>query len=262
MMTRRTFMRSLGKGTFAIAVLGVAACASDSSSTTGAPNTEPTPTTGGPEPTATTGPPPTDPETTTAIPTTWERVDLGFVSAYIIARGERAVVVDTGVAGSDWPIEAALGRVGLGWDNVDHVIITHLHGDHQGSLGAVLTLSPDALGYAGEADLSGIESPRPLTAVGDGDEVFGLQIIETPGHTAGSISVLDPVGGVLVAGDALNFDGDRVTSANPQFTDDLALANESAAKLAGFDFEVLLTGHSEPVLENAASLVADYAASV
>ena len=120
----------------------------------------------------------------------------------------------------------------------------------------------DARGYAGEADLSGIDSPRPLTSVGDGDEVFGLQIIETPGHTAGSISVLDPVGGVLVAGDALNFDGERVTSANPQFTDDLALANASAAKLAGFDFEVLLTGHSEPVLENASGLVADYASSV
>ena len=45
----------------------------------------------------------------------WTRVNLGFVSAYILVRGGEAAIVDTGVAGSARAIEAALGAVGLDW---------------------------------------------------------------------------------------------------------------------------------------------------
>ena len=60
-------------------------------------------------------------------------MNLGFVSAYILVRGGEAVIVDTGVAGSDDDIETALGGIGLGWADVGHVILTHKHGDHAGA---------------------------------------------------------------------------------------------------------------------------------
>ena len=41
---------------------------------------------------------------------TWQRVDLGFVSAYVLVRGGQALVVDTGVGGSAGAIEDLLGR--------------------------------------------------------------------------------------------------------------------------------------------------------
>ena len=60
-------------------------------------------------------------------------------------------------------------------------------------------------------------------------QFFGLEIIETPGHTIGHISVFDRVGGLLVAGDALNGGGaSGVTGPNPRFPSDLTAANASA----------------------------------
>src|SRR6185436_8647609 len=172
--------------------------------------------------------------------------NLGFVSAYILVRGGEAAIVDTGVGGSADEIEASLTKVGLGWPAVGHLILTHHHGDHIGSAADVMTRAPDAASYAGAEDIPAISVPRPLTAVGDGDEVFGLQVVTTPGHTAGSISVLDTAGGLLVAGDALRTDAGKPAPPGPQFTVDMAQAKQSIVKLGGLTFDTLLVGHGEP----------------
>ena len=173
------------------------------------------------------------------------------------------MIVDTGVGGSEGAIEAALGEIGLGWGDVSGLVVTHLHPDHQGSVPAVIAATTESLlWYAGAADLAGIDAPTEGQAVGDGDTVgTGLQIIETPGHTAGHISVLDPAAGILVAGDALNGANGGVAGPNPDFSDDMRLANASVSKLAGFDYEVALFGHGEPVTAGASGLVAELAES-
>ena len=188
---------------------------------------------------------------------TWERVNLGFVSAYIWRAAARPPIVDTGTAGSEGDIGAALERIGLGWDAVGHVIVTHRHSDHVGGLGPVLqALRPEAIGYAGAEDIPAIPAPESLVAVADGDDVFGLTIIATPGHTPGHISVLDKVGGILIAGDALGTTAGQVTGPNPQFTPDMDTAFESVAKLGTFQFETLLVGHGDPIVSGASDLVA------
>ena len=164
------------------------------------------------------------------------RVDLGFVSAYIVVRGAEAAVVDTGVAGSESAIEAALGTADLGWDSVAHVILTHHHPDHVGSMPAVMTAAPGATAYIGEADLDNISGPREPVAVKDGDEVFGLNVIGTPGHTAGHISLWDPAASVLIAGDALNGDNGGVGEPNPQFSENHDEALATVGKMAGFEY--------------------------
>ena len=68
----------------------------------------------------------------------WTRVNLGFVSAYILVHGGEAAIVDTGVEGSGDAIAAALTGIGLDWPAVAHVILTHNHGDHAGSAADVL----------------------------------------------------------------------------------------------------------------------------
>ena len=98
--------------------------------------------------------------------------------------------------------------------------------------------------------------------MGDGDRVFDLDIIATPGHTPGHISVLDSVGGLLVAGDALNGSDGRVIGANPDFTADILIADQSIAKLASFTYETVVFGHGEPVLSGASQQVANLAASL
>ncbi len=246
------FLFELGRGAFAVAVLGATALACDSGA-----RQDGQPTSGGPTPSD--GP---DPTTGGEGPVSYERVALGFVSAYILFRGGETAVVDTGVGGSAPQIEAGLEAAALSWDAVGHVILTHLHPDHIGSLGDVMEAAPAATGYAGEGDIGQIPSPRPLVAVADGDEVFGLRIVGTPGHTPGHICVFDPVGGLLVAGDALIGAGGGVAGPNPRFTSDLATAHDSVKKLATLGFEVALFGHGEPVEAGASTAVAELAAGL
>ena len=260
LVTRRTFLVRAGTGTFALAVVGIAGCAPAgaspapaASSPTAYPPSLPPGASDAPASDAPSSP------ASGAGGVAWHRVNLGFVSAYVLVRSGEAAVVDTGVAGSEGDIEAALAAAGLGWDAVGHVILTHLHPDHIGSAAAVMTAAADATGYAGAADIPAISVPRPLTAVGDGDRVFDLRIVATPGHTPGHISVLDDVGGILVAGDALNTAGGRATGPNPQFTPDMEAAMASVAKLAGFGFETLLVGHGDPVTSGASAQVAELA---
>ena len=258
---RRTFIADLGKGAFALAVVSVAACSpgsqttprpSASASAAGSPS-------GGPgsvppaEPSAAGSPPGDD--------LTWQRVNLGFVSAYVLVRGGQAAVVDTGVGGSAGSIEEALAGIGLEWSAVGDLILTHKHNDHVVSLAEVIDAAPDATGYAGAEDIPSISAPRPITEVGDGDTGFGLQSVTTPGHTPGSISVHDAASGILVAGDALRVEGGKPTLPGAQFTEDMDEAKRSVAKLGGLTFETLLVGHGEPIEGGASAAVAELAAS-
>jgi glyoxylase-like metal-dependent hydrolase (beta-lactamase superfamily II) len=265
------FLTDLGRGAAAVAVLGlagsaVAACGPANSTATpgaiGQPST-------GPSSQPSTAPPSIDagPSTPSASGVTgggplapggtaWRRVNLGFVSAFLLIRDGEGVIIDTGVAGSDDEIYAAMTELGLDWSDIGNVILTHRHPDHAGSIDAILAAAPDAVGWIGAADLAGVTTARPLTAVADGDEVFGLTIVATPGHTPGHISVFDKVGGVLVAGDALGTVGGPLAGSNPQFTADAAAARASVVKLGKLKFETLLVGHGEPILTGASAQVA------
>jgi glyoxylase-like metal-dependent hydrolase (beta-lactamase superfamily II) len=194
-------------------------------------------------------------------PLGWERVDLGGVSAYVLVRGREAAVVDTGVPGSATAIGAVLRAAGPGWAGVRHVLVTHHHPDHAGSIGAVLQRATRATAYAGTADLDRIRAPRRLRAVGDGAEVFGLRVVATPGHTDGHICVYDSGTRVLVAGDALtNTAG--LAGSNPQFTADPAAAERSVRKLARLRPGTILMGHGAPVERGAADLLSRLASAL
>lgn len=251
--SRRAFLTDLGRTSAGLLVVGpvAAACASDADA--------PDPVVDGDGDVAVTAGAAAT-ETTTDVasagaggdqalgPTvTASLVDLGFVAAYVLSRAGAATVVDTGVAESEPAILQVLEELGLGWGDVEHVILTHGHGDHVGSLAAVAELAAGAALHAGAADIPSVQAPRDIAAVGDGDRVFDLDIIETPGHTAGHISVYDPAGRLLVVGDALVGEGGGLAPPPARFTADMAVAGESVAKLAGYDVERVLVGHGFPV---------------
>ncbi|HJR87250.1 MAG TPA: MBL fold metallo-hydrolase [Acidimicrobiia bacterium] len=263
-VNRRLFLAQVGKGTLALAVFGACGDTGGSGGTPSTSSAGPSTTSGA----TTSSPAASSPATSSASTTSpvaqpqFQRVNLGFVSAYIVVRGSEAAIVDTGVSGSEGDIEAALGEVGLGWNQVGHVILTHRHPDHQGSAPAVLEAASGAIGYAGEGDLDSITAPRELTSVVDGDSVFGLDVVGTPGHTAGHICLLDPQMGVLVAGDALVGAEGGVAAPDPQFSSDHDEALRSVEKLAGLVYEQILFGHGEPVTSGGSGLVADLAAGL
>lgn len=249
-LSRRSFVTQLSRSAFGLLVVGVAATSCGSDVDQGSDAASPSP--------GTTGDGGTDGDDAAAGSGTaveWTRVDLGFVSAYVLVRSGEAAVVDTGVEGSEGDITAALATAGVGWADVGSVILTHRHPDHVGSVPAVLERATEATPYAGVEDIPAITSPRSITAVSDGDTVFGLDVVATPGHTAGHISVLDPVGGLLVAGDALNGSDGGIIGPNPQFTDDMDVALRSVDKLAELEFETAVFGHGDPVTSGAAAQV-------
>ena len=261
---RRTFIADLGKGAFALAIVGLAACspsaqatarpsASAAGSTPGASGSDPASA----SPTAAGSPPGAVPPARDEL--TWQRVNLGFVSAYVLVRGGQVAIVDTGVGGSAGSIEGALAGIGLEWSAVGEVILTHKHNDHVGSLADIMELAPDATGYAGAEDIPSITTPRAINPVGDGDTVFGLQVVTTPGHTPGSISVYDAANGIVVAGDALIVEGGSPNYPGAQFTEDMDEARQSVAKLGELTFETLLVGHGEPIEGGASAAVAELA---
>ena len=87
--------------------------------------------------------------------------------------------------------------------------------------------------------------------------MFGLRVIDTPGHTPGSISVLDPGIGLLIAGDALtgNSDGTALSGPNQRFTSDMDTGHRSILKLAGYEVEAVGMGHGQPVTDDAGTLL-------
>jgi glyoxylase-like metal-dependent hydrolase (beta-lactamase superfamily II) len=261
LINRRMAIAEMGKTGLAIVVLGTAAC-SDPEAQTSTTSTAAFSSTAPPATTATTQAPAATStsvagtSTIAGASTAFERANLEFVSAYILYRGGEAALVDTGVGGSGAAIQVALGRAGLEWGAIGHVILTHKHPDHVGSVDTVMGQSTGATLYAGAADIPEIRSEVTPQAVADGETVFDLQIIATPGHTPGHICVLDPVAGILVTGDALVGTPDGVGLPDPSFSEDMTAATESVAKLAGFDYEIALFGHGEPLLEGASAAVA------
>jgi glyoxylase-like metal-dependent hydrolase (beta-lactamase superfamily II) len=180
----------------------------------------------------------------------------GFTTAYLLIAGNEAALVDTGVAGSAERIGEVAREAGLSWDGIKHVILTHHHPDHAGSVGEVLGLAPAATVWAGAADIPSIQAAQNIQPAADGDEVFGLRIVATPGHTAGHISVYDPHASALILGDAAVNVGGTLAAPSERFTADMAQAQESLRKIAGLAFETAWFMHGEPIQGGASAAFA------
>jgi hydroxyacylglutathione hydrolase len=127
---------------------------------------------------------------------------------------------DTGVTASIDVPEADKVRVALkekGW-KLTHILTTHHHNDHTaGNLEIKAETGCVIIGPRAEAaKIPGID-----TQVGQGDRFklgsFEVEVLDTPGHTAGHISYVVPAAGVAFVGDTLFAMGcGRVIEGNPE----------------------------------------------
>lgn len=76
-------------------------------------------------------------------------MDSGFLrpwlaAVHLIVEGDRAAIVDTATNAAVPRVLAALGAKGIAPEQVDYVILTHIHLDHAGGAGLLMTKLPNA----------------------------------------------------------------------------------------------------------------------
>jgi glyoxylase-like metal-dependent hydrolase (beta-lactamase superfamily II) len=267
--SRRTFLRDLGHGAFALTVIGLTGCARQAPGSFDPPGTfDPLTYVGNldeieafwcdsdlPSPTASQGP--SGSAVRDSMP--WARIGDMRGSGYVLVRGGEATVLNTGPWCVPDVIEGALMAVGLDSFAVGSVIVTHKHPDHWVGLTSALERAADADVFAGAADIPHIASRRPIVAVGAGDRVMDLAIIPTPGHTPGHLAVHDEAAGVLVVGDAIGNHPEKGLLLLGT-SEDVPRAQASVGILAGLSFDTLLPGHGDPIVGRAWEELTEYLA--
>ena len=96
---------------------------------------------------------------------------------------------------------------------------------------------------------------EPDIVLKENADITGFKIINTPGHSEGSISIYLP-GKVIFVGDALTSDA----KGNPKrpvkaLAADMVQAKASVTMIAGLEYDTLLVGHGAPVTSEASTKV-------
>jgi hydroxyacylglutathione hydrolase len=166
-------------------------------------------------------------------------------------------------------------------------VLTHAHPDHQGATHELCERLNIPL-WCGELDAEAAEQPerirdsqpqalinrlifRAFAGPGhpvarrlrEGDEVAGFKVLDTPGHSAGHITLWRESDRVAIAGDVVN--GMNLLTSIPglheppkKFTPDPARNRESIKRLASLEPRLVLFGHGPP-LKHAASKLSSFA---
>lgn len=148
---------------------------------------------------------------------------LGLVNAFLVGEDDGLTLVDTLIAGSAKAILAKAEALGA---PIVRIVLTHAHGDHVGSLDKlvaqlgpgveVLVTARDAKlldkdrsnepGEPADAKVPPGGAPgtrtKPTRTISPGERIGSLEVVASPGHTPGHISLLDTRDRTLIAGDA------------------------------------------------------------
>lgn len=186
---------------------------------------------------------------------------LGFCAVTLIDTGDRKILVDVAQNARRPLVVERLAERGLKPTDIDTVIMTHAHWDHL--LNADLFEHAEFVVHSDERDY--VRSPHPndwatplytnaiverlrVREVREGDTVApGITIIETPGHTVGSLSVLvdTPDGRLCICGDALPHARSIFTEMPFIIFGQEEDARRSIAKIKDAS-EVIYPGHDRP----------------
>jgi glyoxylase-like metal-dependent hydrolase (beta-lactamase superfamily II) len=165
-------------------------------------------------------------------------VDASSSVTLVEAAGKR-IIVDTGSPRDVDRLQLALKSMMVRPPDVDIVVNTHLHIDHCGCN----ELFSNALVYAHKLEEPPIGSTRISGAV---TLVPGVELVPTPGHTRGSISVfVTSDKKYAICGDAIPAKGNYETHVPPFIAFDKELASKSMDMILGWA-EMVVPGHDEP----------------
>jgi glyoxylase-like metal-dependent hydrolase (beta-lactamase superfamily II) len=207
------------------------------------------------------------------------------VNVIVVRDDDGITLIDSGL---DRPgLTARLARLGIAPSQVTRILLTHAHPDHAGGVAQLRRAGSSAPVAFGVGDLEvgrgSIAPPEPelltarllsrvpkpgawgrttavpdATALEDGQQLDiagGLEVIATPGHTAGHVAFHLPARDLVVGGDVV-FNVFRLRP-SPAFLCWRTAPNlASVARLAELGAGTLALAHGAPVTEDASARLA------
>jgi glyoxylase-like metal-dependent hydrolase (beta-lactamase superfamily II) len=208
-----------------------------------------------------------------------------YVCLYLLCGDDCALLVDTGIDSSPGELVLYTDEIGFDRGRIRYVLTSHADFDHSGGNGAVRELCPEAVFLCHQLDRRLIEDVEALIdlrygefladhGIDDGDTVrefirqhsrhipidiglsggerlrlgssWDVEVLHTPGHSRGHLSIWDPRSRSAVIADAALWHCVPTASGEPAFPPtyrylDTYLA--SIQRLQGMPIETLLTSH-------------------
>jgi glyoxylase-like metal-dependent hydrolase (beta-lactamase superfamily II) len=204
-------------------------------------------------------------------------------SAYVV-EGSEPALVETGPTTSFRSLADGLASLGLGPNDLAHVVVTHIHLDHAGGVGRVAEAFPRATVWVHERGAQHLADPTKLMrsaarvygeermrelfgpvepvaagrirSVDEGDTILlgerRLDVLYTPGHASHHICLVDSATGALFTGDALGIHlpgAGELRPATPPPEVDVEQGVQSIERIRASARSLLLFSHFGPVLE-------------
>ena len=190
-----------------------------------------------------------------------------FINSYALINDDSSVtLVDCGLAGSYKKLIPDLARIGKHPKDVKNVLFTHAHDDHVGGASEMIVKCeiPNVMMHELDSDLAAQGKTPPVDTsyfsgkimakmpkkgyvpfmvtrrLQDGEIINtagGLQVIHTPGHTLGHISLLHLESETLITGDSIFNMTSRMTWALSGFCVNFNQSKETAKRFLYLDFK-------------------------
>ena len=206
-----------------------------------------------------------------------------YTAAYLLD-AQQATLVETGPGTSVDPVTHALDRLGVARTELAHVVVTHIHLDHAGGVGALSERFPAATIWVHERGARHLADPSRLVAsatrvwgeremrefflpiqpveagrlrsLGDGDTIAmgdrELAVLDTPGHASHHVGLVDSRTGAVFTGDAIGIhvpDLPVLRPATPPPDFDLERYVASIERIREAASSVLLFAHYGPLTD-------------
>ena len=196
-------------------------------------------------------------------------------NVYLLADADSLTLVDAALPFNAGKIRRYIESIGHTVSDVHQVVLTHSHPDHTGSIralfgdsGVEILVHDDDTRNAGSGrrlhypgQLISLPGEMPLLSrihahgrLEDGatlPDLSGVRVLHTPGHTPGSVCLLDEKRGVLIAGDMLISDGKSFHRPVQFPGTDFRAYRRSIERIAALDFDTACVGHGNPVVGGA-----------
>lgn len=156
-----------------------------------------------------------------------------YTGAYIVASGKEVVLVEAGPASTHENMLGALGEIGFRPESVKYILLTHVHLDHGGAAGNLITHFPSAYVVAHQRGIEHLINPETMlwkaanevlgfvaTIYGKPEPVareriipvverlsltlgkLSFEIIPTPGHASHHVCIFLYPASIVFTGDA------------------------------------------------------------